>query len=340
MMKKFSVIAALIALAMIITACGGTASSSGGAGSASGSAAAPAAPSGEPLKMNLATGGTSGTYYAYGGVIAQVLNEKIGDVVSMKVTSTGASKANMQLIQIGDSNIILTQNDVLSYGYNGTDMFEGETPIQNVSMIATLYPEVVHMIVNPDKIKTWDDLIGKNISVSDAGSGPSYNAVQVFDAYGFGFEDCNIMNLSYADSAEAMKDGKIDAFLATTGDHRAAMTELATTYNYKLLEIDDEHAKILMEKYPFYSREVIKAGDYSCITEDCNTVTVKACLVVNNDVSEDVVYEITKALFEYKSDIAAGHAKGELLDPEYALEGAPIGFHPGAVKYYKEIGLM
>ena len=115
-MKKFSVIAALMALAMIITACGGTASSSGGAVSASGSAAAPAAPSGEPLKMNLATGGTSGTYYAYGGVIAQVLNEKIGDVVSMKVTSTGASKANMQLIQIGDSNIILTQNDVLSYG--------------------------------------------------------------------------------------------------------------------------------------------------------------------------------------------------------------------------------
>ena len=240
MMKKFSVIAALIALAMIITACGGTASSSGGAGSASGSAAAPAAPSGEPLKMNLATGGTSGTYYAYGGVIAQVLNEKIGDVVSMKVTSTGASKANMQLIQIGDSNIILTQNDVLSYGYNGTDMFEGETPIQNVSMIATLYPEVVHMIVNPDKIKTWDDLIGKNISVSDAGSGPSYNAVQVFDAYGFGFEDCNIMNLSYADSAEAMKDGKIDAFLATTGVPTTAMTELATTYNYKLLEIDEQ----------------------------------------------------------------------------------------------------
>lgn len=169
---------------------------------------------------------------------------------------------------------------------------------------------------------------------------PSYNAVQVFDAYGFGFEDCNIMNLSYADSAEAMKDGKIDAFLATTGVPTTAMTELATTYDYKLLEIDDEHAKILMEKYPFYSREVLKAGDYSCITEDCNTVTVKACLVVNNDVSEDVVYEITKALFEYKSDIARRSRQGRAAGPRICARRRTDWVPSGAVKYYKEIGLM
>ena len=149
-----------------------------------------------------------------------------------------------------------------------------------------------------------------------------------------------MQNLSFADSAEALKDGKIDAFFCTAGAPTTAIVELATSKTINLLEVDDAHAAILMEKYPFYTQYAIPGGSYNGIADDVMTVAVKATYIVDTDLSEDVVYEMTKVLFESKDEIAAAHAKGEEIDPDYAVAGISFPFHPGAEKYFKEIGAL
>lgn len=288
--------------------------------------------------LTLATGGTSGTYYSFGGVLSQVLNEKLDDM-NITVTSTGASKANIQLIQDGDADLAIIQNDVMYYAYTATDMFEGEEAITSFSAVASCYPEVVQ-IVSSSEITSISDLAGKKVSVGDAGSGTEFNAKQILDAYGISFDDITVSNLSFADSADALKDGKIDAAFVVAGTPTAAVTDLSTTYDLNLLAIDDEHAEALMSSYSFYTKINIPAGTYSSVKEDVQSVAVMATIIASNDLDQDVVYEFTKALFDYQSDIAVGHDKGNELNLETAVSGISVPFHAGAQQYYEEVGAL
>ncbi|MEF9954483.1 MAG: TAXI family TRAP transporter solute-binding subunit [Clostridium sp.] len=342
-MKKRLMALAMVS-AMVLSACTQSttapttaAPAAGETTAAAAETAAPAA-SGTAQTLKLATGGTTGTYYAYGGVIANTLNSKLPNV-QLNVQSTGASKANIFLIDDGEADAALVQNDVMDYASKGTDLFEEDGAVTTFSTAAALYAEVCQIISSGD-IKSVEDLKGKRISVGDAGSGVEFNARQILEAYGITFDDIEVNNLSFGDSADALKDGKIDAFFCTAGAPTTAISELSTTNAINLLGIDDAHAKALQDKYAFYTQYTVPSGTYKGVDSDVVTVAVKATLIVSDKLSDDVVYELVKGIFDNKDAIVSGHAKGAELDTTYAVEGISVKFHPGAEKYFKEVGAL
>jgi len=318
-MKKLIVM--LLALTMVFALC------------------APAVTAAGPAKLNYATGGTSGTYYGFSGVIANVLNEKLSDTLKLKVESTGASKANIQMLASGDADIAIVQNDVMSYAYTGTDLFDGSAPITSFSAVASCYPEYVQILAKKD-ITSIEQLAGKKVSVGDAGSGVEFNARQILAAYNLSFDDIKVSNQSFADSADSLKNGTIDAAFVVAGYPTTAVTELATSFDFNLLPIDKDHADKLQADYGFYYYGVIPGNTYSRVADDVPAVAVMATIVASDKVSEDVIYAFVKGLFDYKDDITAGHVKGNELDLNTAVSGVSIPWHAGAAKFYSENGLM
>ena len=154
------------------------------------------------------------------------------------------------------------------------------------------------------------------------------------------FDDIEVHNLSFNDSATALKDDKIDAFFCVAGAPTTAIVELATSNSIKLLEVDDEYADKLIANYPFYTKYNVPGGTYKGVDSDVQTVAVVATYIVSDDLDEDLVYNMTKAIFENTDEIAKAHPKGAELDPAYSVSGISIPIHPGAMKYYKEIGVI
>ena len=197
------------------------------------------------------------------------------------------------------------------------------------------------MVANPASgIKTIADLKGKNVSVGDAGSGTEFNARQILEAYGITFNDIGKQNLSFGASADALRDNKIDAFFCVAGAPTPAIIDLATGKEIVVLEVDNDHAAALIQKYPFYTQFPIPGGSYKGQSGAVQTVAVKATFIVSSKLAEDTVYQLTKNLFESKSLIEAAHVKGKELSNSYAVEGISVPFHPGAAKYLREIGAL
>lgn len=290
--------------------------------------------------LNMATGGTSGTYYGFSGVVANVLNEKVGDTLNITVEASGASAANIDLIDTGADQLAIVQNDVMYYAYSGTDMYDGKDPLESYSAVMSCYPEYVQIIASKD-ITSIEDLKGKKVSVGDAGSGVEFNARQILATYGIDIEnDIEKNNQGFADSADSLKNGTIDAAFVVAGYPTTAVSELASTYDFNILPIDQEHADALMNDYGFYTYGVIPGGTYSCVAEDVPAVAVMATIIARNDVEEDVIYTLVKGIFDNQDAITEGHAKGAELSVETAVSGIDIPFHPGAVKYFTEVGAM
>ena len=320
------ILATAMACSLLLTGCGG-----GGAASGSGSAADGSA----KQSLTLGTGGTTGTYYAVGGVMSTVLNDKLS-LSSLTVTSTGASKANIQLIADGEADLAIVQNDVMYYANTGTDLFEAEGKYDSFSAVCGMYDETVQLITTDADIKTVADLKGKTVCVGDAGSGTEFNAKQVLDVYGLTFEDINVVNASFGDSADSLKDGKIDAAFIVAGAPTTAVVDLATTSDVYIVNIDDEHSEKLMADYPFYTKTTIPAGTYEGLDEDAQTVSVRATLIASTKLSEDVVYELLKSMFDNQEALIAGHEKFNNLKLDEATAGISVPFHPGAAKYFQE----
>lgn len=289
------------------------------------------------MSLKMATGGTTGTYYAYSGAVSQVLASKLNNV-SFDVQSTGASKANIYLVADKEADIAIVQNDVMYYASKGIDLFEGEGAVEGFSAMAGCYAEVCQIVSKSD-ITSIEDLRGKRVSVGDIGSGCEFNARQILDAYGMSFDDIQVNNLSFGDSATALKDAKIDAFFCVAGAPTTAIVELATSNSINILRIDDEHADKLIADYPFYTKFDVPGGAYKGVDSNVQTVAVVATYIVSNDLDDKLVYDMTKALFENADEIAKAHPKGAELNAEYSVSGISIPIHPGALKYYKEIGV-
>ena len=310
-MKKMIAIVLALAVALSLVACGGGAS-----------------------KMTMGTGGTSGTYYAYGGVLGQYIkNHADIDVV---VVSTDGSKANIQSIHAGDYQLGTVQSDVLAYAWQGTRSFETEGKVDSFRVVAGLYAESVQLVTMNPEIKSVADLAGKAVSIGAPGSGVYFNAVDVLTAANLTLEDIKPQYQSFADSTDALKDGKIDAAFIVAGAPTPAITELCTTNNAYLVPIDGDVATALMNSCPFYTTYKIPAGTYQGQTEDVTTVTVKATLIVSADASEEDVYNLTKAIFDNADAIAAENGKGKELSIENATTGMSAPFHAGAAKYFAE----
>lgn len=289
-------------------------------------------------ELILATGGTTGTYYAVGGVMATVLNQVLTES-SLTVTSTGASKANIQLVDDGDADLATVQNDVMYYAYTGTDLFADEGAYDTFATVAGLYDETVQIVTCQGDIATVADLKGKTVSVGDAGSGTEFNAKQILEAYDLSFDDINVVNAGFGDSADSLKDGKIDAAFVVAGAPTTAIVDLATTNDVHLVQLDEEHIAKLQDTYSFYTATTIPAGTYTGVDADATTVSVRATLIASTEISEDAIYELLKAMFDNQDALIEGHAKFELLNLEDAVKGASVPFHAGAAKYYAEQGI-
>ena len=286
----------------------------------------------------LATGGTGGTYYPFGGAIANIWNTKL-DNMNVTAQATGASAENLRLINKGEAEYAIVQNDVMDYAYHGTDLFAGEK-LSNVQTIGTLYPEVVQIAVSKASgIKSIHDFKGKRISVGDAGSGVEFNAKQILEGYGLTFDDIKKSNLSFKESAEGIQNGTLDGCFITAGVPNSALQELAFTAGLILIPVDGAEADVICDKYSFYTQTTIPGGTYKGTDEDTPALAIKATLAVSSKLSEDIVYDMTKSLFENLDELSRGHAKGKEVSAQAAITGVSVPFHPGAKKYFKEIGL-
>ena len=287
--------------------------------------------------MTMGTGGTAGTYYGYGGILGNQIKSAAG--ITVKVVSTDGSKANILGIDAGDYQLATVQSDVMAYAYNGTRSFEVEGKMDSFRVIGGLYAEAVQLVTMDPDIKTVADLKGKKVSIGAAGSGVYFNAIDILKAAGLTESDINPQYQSFADSADALKDGKIDAAFIVAGAPTPAIQELCTSSNAYLVPIDGAIAEKLMKDSPYYTSYTIPANTYKGQTDAVTTVTVKATLIVSTSASEEDVYNITKAIFDNIDAIKTAHAKGAELSMQNATEGMTAPFHPGAIKYFAEKGI-
>ena len=314
-MKKIISVLLVMVMALSLVACGNGAAS----------------------KMTMGTGGTSGTYYGYGGVLGQYIKNHAG--IEVTVVSTDGSKANIQGIAAGDYQLGTVQSDVMSYAWDGTRSFEKDGAVDSFRVVAGLYAEAVQLVTMDPEIKSVADLKGKSVSIGAPGSGVYFNAIDVLSAAGLTENDIKAQYQSFADSADALKDGKIDAAFIVAGAPTPAITELCTTSDAYLVPIDGAVAEALTASCPFYTTYVVPADTYKGQTADVTTVTVKATLIVTAGASEDDVYKLTSAIFNNVDAIAKENGKGAELTLENATSGMTVPFHAGAAKYFKEKGI-
>ncbi len=311
-MRKLISLVICLALAISLVACGSDSAS----------------------KMTMGTGGTSGTYYAFGGVLGQYIKNHAD--IDVTVVSTDGSKANIQGIAAGDYQLATVQSDVMAYAWEGTRSFEADGKIDSFRVIAGLYAEAVQLVTMDPEIKSVADLKGKSVSIGAPSSGVYFNAIDILGAAGLTEEDIKPQYLSFADSADGLKDGKIDAAFIVAGAPTAAISELCTTNDAYLVPIDGDIAAKLMETSPFYTVYNIPANTYKGQEEEVATVTVKATLIVSASASEEAVYNITKAIFDNVEAITSENGKGAELSIENATSGMTAPFHAGAAKYFAE----
>ena len=331
MKKVFSLILALGLIASL-TACGG--------GNASGNETGDSAPAAPTAKLRFVTGGESGTYYAFGSVIAQHATNNT-DVSVTGLVGNG-SKSNVEELADGNAELAFCQSDVMAYAYNGTNLFEN--PIDCFSTVAALYMEDVQIVTTDPSIKTVADLAGKNVSVGAAGSGVYFNAVDILSAYGIGdldadgkFTKINATYQSFSDSADALKNGQIDAAFIVAGAPTTAVADLATTKSVNLVSLDDEHIAKLLESSPYYTKCVIPAETYG-MAGDVTTVGVGAVVLVRDDVSEDAVYALCADIFDNAASLVDTHAKYGEISLDYGASMTAVPYHAGAAKYFAEKG--
>lgn len=289
--------------------------------------------------MSMATGGTAGTYYPYGGAIASLWSKNIKGV-TVTVETTGASVENMRLLASKQVELAITQNDIVDYAWNATEMFKDKDKIQNVRAVAALYPELVQWTVVPS-IKSLADLKGKKFVVGPAASGSEANTRQIMEANGLSYKDLGkALFLSIAESAAAFKDRQVDGWATTGGVPNPGITDVATLQEINLVPISGEVAQKVLEKYKFFVPAKIPANAYKGVAAEVPTIAVQATLVAREDLDADLIYWLTKTLVEKQPELAQGHAKGKELSKESATKGFSIPWHPGAERYYKEIGVI
>ena len=296
----------------------------------------PALAAWEPI--GITTGGTAGTYYPLGGEIAALWMKHI-EGLDVSVQSSGGSKDNIIKINNGEAELGTVQNDVMYYAYQGDkDFFNGEV-IDSFVAIGSLYPELVQVVVAADSdIKTISDLKGKKVSVGAVGSGAYFNAVQLLEMAGLTLDDIQPQHLSFDESATSFQNRQLDAFFVTAGLPNPAIMDVSSRQEVRLIGLADDQMKALSEKYSFYVPIEVPAGTYKGMAEAVSVPSMNAVLICNKDLPEELVYELTKVLFENKDEMT--HAKKEFISAENAVNGIPVPFHPGAARYFKEIGLL
>ena len=305
--------------------------------------------------FRIGTGGTAGTYYPIGGLIANAISNPPGSracddggscgvpgLVATAVASNG-SVGNVNAINGGAMEAGFSQSDVAYWAQSGTGLWEGQPAVEKLTLIANLYPESIHLVTRADAgINSVADLKGKRVSLDEPGSGTLVDAKIILEAYGLSEADVKPEYLKPDQAADRMRDGAMDAFFFVGGYPAGAIAELASQHDVKLVPIAGPEVDKLMETYSFFGTDNFPAGTYDGQDADVPTISVGAQLVTSADQPEELIYNITKALYNENTQklFAAGHVKGKQITLDNATQGAGIPFHPGAERFYKEAGKL
>lgn len=331
-MRKLYVLTALVLMAaLLLASCGGKAEGSA---------------EDQPQRMRfvtIGTGGLTGVYYPAGGAISRTVNKK-QDEYNLKATveSTGGSVFNINAVMSGDLDFGIAQSDRQYQAMKGMAEWEGK-PQDKLRAVCALHPESVTLIAAVDAgINTIEDLKGKKVNIGDPGSGNRGNAIDALSSAGLDWEtDIQAEQVKAVESAKLLQDGRIDAYFYTVGHPNGSVKE-ATAGKRKVKIISITNVDDLIKEFPFYAKSVIPASLYPAAENESDAVTygVKATLVTSADVPEDIVYTITKEVFENFEEFKSLHPAFGVLTRENMLEGNSAPYHDGALKYFKEAGLI
>ncbi len=287
--------------------------------------------------IRFGTGGTGGTYYAYGSAASQVLGS---DEMKFDVKTTAGSSANLRLLSEDYVRLAFAQTDQITDAWNGTGSFEGKA-LTGYRAVASLYDEHCQIVASAASgIRSVEDLAGKRVSVGEEESGVIRNAEQILLAYGLTFEMLGgVEHLSFSDAAAAVAEGKLDAFFCTAGVPTSAVSNLARETEIVLVPQGAEELARLTGTYGSYTASEIPAGTYPGQTEPVPTAAVRAALLASDKLTDGQVYAITSGLFANASALQNATPSDTPLSLERALDGVTIPFHPGAARYYSENGV-
>jgi TRAP transporter TAXI family solute receptor len=296
---------------------------------------------GATLRLSVAAGNVGGVYYPYGGAIAALITRYVANTAATAEV-TGGSIDNMQFIRQGTADFGLSTADMLSEAFTGTGEFAatGRVPVRT---LAVLYTNYIHITTLDADIRTLADLRGKVISVGAAGSSTEVGALRIIRASGLDPErDLTRQGLGVGPSADALRDGKIDAMIWSGGVPTGAILELAAAPGRKMRIVPS--AEVVPELQRLYGEStyfegVIPQRSYPGLEGDVPVVAMSNILAVDARMSDDLVYDVTRAIFEHSSDLAAVHSEASKLSPRSAVSGSPIAFHAGAIRYYTERGV-
>ena len=295
------------------------------------------APLAAAQQLSIATGGTGGTYYPYGGGLAELIGNHIEGAEAVAEV-TGASVENMGLVWRGDSDLALALADTVYQAYNGTGDFEGRQ-LENIRALASIYPNAVQIVTLADSgIESLSDLEGKTVSVGAPGSGTEINAQTLLEANGITYDDLDARRLNFNETADAIRDGDIDAGFWSVGPPTSSIMNLATTRDIRLVGLTDEEIAKAKEAEPVFAAYQLKAGLYEGMDEAVQSIGVPNVLAVSSEMDEELAYQITKVLFEKTDELIAIHPAANDTTVEFSVASTPIAFHPGALRYYEEVG--
>ena len=335
--RDFLKVAAVAGAAGLMTACGGSSSASTSASSVAGSAAAAGASI--PKFMTVGTGATGGAYYPIGVALAEIMTNNLGTQATAQVT--GGSLENLQLINEGTCDIGIVQGNNMMDAYEGTGDYTGNAYTNIAALFGGLskgYFQVVVLENSP--IKSMGDLVGKKVIMGPAGNGAIAVANTIWSKYGFSTNDITATYVAYDDGISQLEDGNCDAVVIQTAIPASAIQQLAAGgKGYRLIPVDKDKADELCNEYGYFGYGTIKTTVYDNLPEDVDTMYISNMVAVRADLDEELVYEMTKAFFENIDTIKNSHKAASGLTLEGAVK-VSIPMHPGAERYFKEIGAM
>ena len=295
--------------------------------------------------ITFGTGGLTGVYYPTGGAISALVNEKQDNYnIRSAVASTGGSVFNINSVVTGNFEFGIAQSDRQYEAYNGLAEWESKGPQQNLRSVFSIYPEAITLVASEKSgITSVADLRDKRVNIGNVGSGQLQNALTVLEVFGMSEDDVQAEKVKAAEAPGLLQDERIDAFFYTVGHPNGSIKEVTSgRLPVRIIPIEGEGIEKLIEGNPFYSKTTIPKDMYPKSANEGDTVTfgVKATLVTSMEVSEDIVYAVTKEVFENLEKFKTYHAAFEYITPESMLEGLSAPLHKGAVRYYEEAGLL
>ncbi|SFU77237.1 TAXI family TRAP transporter solute-binding subunit [Halomonas korlensis] len=294
------------------------------------------APLAAAQQISIATGGTGGVYYPIGGGLAEMINKHIeGYEATAEVT--GASVENMGLIMRGDADLALVLADTAYQAYEGSGDFEGRQ-VENTRALASVYPNAVQLVTLADSdIESLSDLEGKRVSVGAPGSGTELNVQALLEANGITYDDFEPQRLNFNETADAIRDGDIDAGFWSVGPPTSSIMNLATTRDIRLIGLSDEEVENAREEESVFAPYTLEEGLYEGMDEDVQTIGIPNVLVVNADMDEELAYQLTQLLFERTDELIDVHPAANDTTVEFTMESTPVPLHPGAIRYFEEV---